>query len=106
VLTRHSSYEDGLSFAQNTPLANSYTTSSFPKMQRIDEPEDVLAFSGKTVKPGESAEFRFLITDMSPVSKFYLLQQPLQPVSNAPTPNARSAKTSVASLPHPHRSTA
>ena len=103
VLSRHSSYEDGLSFAQNTPLTNTYTTSTFPIVQRIDEPEDVLAFSGKEVKPGETAEFRFLITDMSPVSKFYLLQQPLQPVSNAPSPGVSPAKSVIALLPHPHR---
>ena len=81
---RHSPYEDGLSFAQNTGLTEAFTTSNFPIIQRIDEPQDTLAFSGKSVPPGESAEFSFLITDMSPISKFYLIQQPLQPVSNLP----------------------
>jgi hypothetical protein len=52
-------------------------------MQRLDEPQDTLGFSGKSVSPGESAEFSFLITDMSPIGKFYLYQQPLQPVSDA-----------------------
>lgn len=86
VTTRHSPYEDGLSFAQNTLLAGAFTASSFPDLQRYDEPQDTLGFSGSTVKPGESAQFSFLITDMSPVEKFYLYQQPLQPVSALPRP--------------------
>ena len=81
VLTRHSPYEDGLSFAQNTTIAGAFTASSFPDLQRYDEPQDTLGFSGSTVPPGQSAQFTFLITDMSPVAKFYLLQEPLQPVS-------------------------
>jgi hypothetical protein len=89
VPTRHSPYEDGLSFAQNTVIAGAFTASSFPSMQRLDEPQDTLGFSGKSVSPGESAEFSFLITDMSPIGKFYLYQQPLQPVSDAmPEPRA------------------
>lgn len=81
VPTRHSPYEDGLSFAQNTVIAGAFTASSFPHLQRYDEPQDTLGFSGRSVAPGEQAEFSFLITDMSPVSKFYLFQEPLQPVS-------------------------
>lgn len=82
VLTRHSSYKDGLSFAQNTEMTNTFTTSTFPNLQRYDEPQDTLGFSGKSVLPGDSAQFSFLITDMSPVDKIYLLQDPLQPVSD------------------------
>jgi len=81
VPTRHSPYEDGLSFAQNTVIAGAFTASSFPDLQRYDEPQDTLGFSGKAVPPGDSAQFSFLITDMSPVDKFYLFQEPLQPVS-------------------------
>jgi len=81
VPTRHSPYEDGLSFAQNTVIASAFTASSFPSLQRLDEPQDTLGFSGKSVAPGESAEFTFLVTDMSPIGRFYLYQQPLQPVS-------------------------
>jgi hypothetical protein len=89
VSTRHSPYEDGLSFAQNTVLAGAFTASSFPDLQRFDEPQDTLGFSGKSVPPGDSAQFSFLITDMSPVDKFYLFQEPLQPVSErTPDPAA------------------
>ena len=61
-----------------------FTASSFPDLQRYDEPQDTLGFSGSTVAPGQSAQFSFLITDMSPVDKFYLFQEPLQPVSQLP----------------------
>jgi hypothetical protein len=86
LTTRHSPYEDGLSFAQNTVIAGAFTASSFPDLQRYDEPQDTLGFSGSTVKPGESAQFSFLVTDMSPVEKFYLFQEPLQPVSELGRP--------------------
>ncbi|HEY1385831.1 MAG TPA: hypothetical protein VGF43_19555 [Dongiaceae bacterium] len=92
VLSRHSPYEDGLSFAQNTVIAGSFTTSSFPDLQRFDEPQDTLGWSGKTIAPGESASFTFLITDMSPVEKFYLVQQPLQPVSELPAQRPRAVQ--------------
>ncbi len=97
VTTRHSPYEDGLSFAQNTLIAGPFTASTFPNLQRFDEPQDTLGFSGATVSPGESAQFSFLITDMSPVSKFYLFQQPLQPVSDA-TPHRPAAVQQSAGL--------
>lgn len=85
VTTRHSPYGDGLSFGQNSYIGLHYTKSSFPKIQRFDEPEDTLGFSGMEVAPGEQAEFSFIISDMSPVSVFYLLQLPLQPLSqNSP----------------------
>ena len=86
IESRHSPYEDGLSFAQNTVISSSFTGSSFPNLQRFDEPQDTLGFSGKAVPPGESAQFSFLITDMSPVEKFYLFQEPLQPVSSLENP--------------------
>ena len=88
LTTRHSPYEDGLSFAQNTVIAGAFTASSFPNLQRFDEPQDTLGFSGSTVSPGESAQFSFLVTDMSPVEKFYLFQEPLQPVSELVRPDA------------------
>lgn len=88
LTTRHSPYEDGLSFAQNTLIAGAFTASSFNNLQRFDEPQDTLGFSGGTVAPGESARFSFLITDMSPVEKFYLFQEPLQPVSELERPPA------------------
>ncbi len=81
---RHSPYHDGLSFGQNSLLGESYARSSFPSLQRFDEPEDSLGFGGTFVAPGESATFDFIVSDMSPVGKFYLYQIPLQPLSQAP----------------------
>ncbi|MFN6953130.1 MAG: hypothetical protein ACK4NE_11165, partial [Albidovulum sp.] len=81
VTTRRSNYGDGLSFGQNSTLAETYAWSTFPRIQRTDEPEDSLGFSGATVGPGETAEFRFIITDMSPVWQFFLVQIPMQPLS-------------------------
>ena len=81
VTTRHSPYGDGLSFGQNSYIGLHYTKSSFPRIQRFDEPEDTLGFSGMEVHRSERAEFSFIISDMSPVSVFYLIQVPLQPLS-------------------------
>lgn len=81
VTTRHSPYTDGLSFGQNSAIGNDYVFSSFPDLQRFDEPEDTLGFSGIDIPPGGRAEFRFIISDMSPVSQFYVVQVPLQPLS-------------------------
>jgi hypothetical protein len=69
-------------------IAGAFTASSFPDLQRYDEPQDTLGFSGKAVPPGDSATFTFLITDMSPVDKIYLFQEPLQPVSELQHPGA------------------
>lgn len=92
VTTRHSPYGDGLSFGQNSFIGTNYTRSSFSNVQRLDEPEDTLGFSGGDVAPGERAEFSFIVSDMSPVSVFYLMQLPLQPLSNvAPTGDAEWA---------------
>ncbi|MBK8157674.1 MAG: hypothetical protein IPK59_02380 [Rhodospirillaceae bacterium] len=94
VTTRHSPYSDGLSFGQNSFIGTSYTRSNFADLQRFDEPEDTLGFSGSTVAPGETAEFSFIISDMSPVSVFYLMQLPLQPLSRAtPATDAEWALT-------------
>lgn len=99
IETRHSPYEDGLSFAQNTVISSAFTASSFPNLQRYDEPQDTLGFSGKAVPPGESAQFTFLITDMSPVERFYLFQEPLQPVSQLQRPGAVQQGALVAPEP-------
>jgi hypothetical protein len=83
VLTRHSPYGDGLSFGQNSFTGVNYTRSTFPSLQRFDEPEDTLGFSGTEIAPGGRAEFSFIVSDMSPVSVFYVMQIPLQPLSRA-----------------------
>lgn len=81
VPTRRSPYGDGLSFGQNSTAGESYPSSNFPRIQRLDEPEDSLGFSDSEIAPGAEANFRFIVSDMSPVSQFYVVQIPLQPLS-------------------------
>jgi hypothetical protein len=81
VETRPSSYEDGLSFGQGSQIADDYITSSLPHVQRLDEPEDSIGFGGADIPPGGAAHFRFVISDMAPAWRFYLIQRPQQPLS-------------------------
>lgn len=81
VTTRRSPYSDGLSFGQDSTLGEVYPASGFPHIQRYDEPEDSLGFSGAEVAPGETADFQFIVSDMSPSWQFFLVQIPMQPLS-------------------------
>lgn len=81
IENRHSTYEDGLSFGQASPIASQYIASSMPHSQRLEEPEDSLGFGGAEIRPGEEATFRFIISDMSPIYRFYIVQRPQQPLS-------------------------
>ena len=81
IENRPSTYEDGLSFGQASVIADHYVTSSLPHSQRLDEPEDSLGFGGASILPGGEATFRFIISDMSPLYRFYLVQRPQQPLS-------------------------
>ena len=81
IENRPSTYEDGLSFGQASIVADQYVTSSLPQSQRLDEPEDSLGFGGESIPPGGEATFRFIISDMSPIYRFFLVQRPQQPLS-------------------------
>jgi hypothetical protein len=81
IENRPSTYEDGLSFGQASDLADAYVKSSLPHSQRLDEPEDSLGFGGANIPPGGQATFRFIVSDMSPVYRFYIVQRPQQPLS-------------------------
>jgi hypothetical protein len=81
IIEKPSTYEDGLSFGQGSDLADTYVQSSMPNSQRLDEPEDSLGFGGANIPPGGEATFRFIISDMSPIYRFYLIQRPQQPLS-------------------------
>jgi hypothetical protein len=81
IQNRPSTYEDGLSFGQASELADAYVKSSMPHSQRLDEPEDSLGFGGDDIPPGGRATFRFIVSDMSPVHRFYIVQRPQQPLS-------------------------
>jgi hypothetical protein len=81
VENRPSTYEDGLSFGQASVLADQYVNSSLPHSQRLDEPEDSLGFGGDSIPPDGEATFRFIISDMSPLYRFFVVQRPQQPLS-------------------------
>jgi hypothetical protein len=81
IENRPSTYEDGLSFGQASIVADQYVNSTLPHSQRLDEPEDSLGFGGDSILPGAEATFRFIISDMSPLYRFYLVQRPQQPLS-------------------------
>jgi hypothetical protein len=81
IENRPSTYEDGLSFGQASTVADEYVNSTLPHSQRLDEPEDSLGFGGDSILPGAEATFRFIISDMSPLYRFYLVQRPQQPLS-------------------------
>lgn len=98
VTTRHSPYSDGLSFGQNSAIGTDYVLSNFPDLQRFDEPEDTLGFSGAQVPPGGRAEFRFIVSDMSPVWQFFIVQVPLQPLSEL-KPGRAGARELAEALP-------
>jgi hypothetical protein len=78
---RSSNYEDGLSFGQASVIADRYINSSLPRSQRLDEPEDSIGFGGESIPPGATATFHFIVSDMSPLYRFYLVQRPQQPLS-------------------------
>ena len=81
IIDKPSTYEDGLSFGQGSDIADAYVQSSLPNSQRLDEPEDSLGFGGASIPPGGEASFRFIISDMSPIYRFFLVQRPQQPLS-------------------------
>src|SRR6185369_13288774 len=88
VEERPSSYGDGLSFGQSDDFAAQYTSSpTFPNVQRVYEPLDAGNYGGAEVPPGGKAIMQFIVTDMSPVHTFYLLQQPIEPITDARPPS-------------------
>lgn len=81
ILDSHSPYGDGLSFGQAAPIGRPFRSSAFSRNREVDEPYDSISFWDGSVEIGKAASFRIVITDMSPVSEFYLVQQPLHPVA-------------------------
>ena len=89
IETQHSGYGDGLSFAQGDADAIAYATSTtFPTAKVISEPEDSVTFGNAVVPPGGTAVMQFIVTDMSPVSPFYLLQEATEPISQRGMPSS------------------
>lgn len=76
IRNRPSIYGDGLSFGQSTRKANTIRSDRFARTVRRYEPYDQLSFEAGHVDPDEIALFRLHITDLTPVSEFFLMQNP------------------------------
>lgn len=74
-------YGDGLSFDQRYTESGSISSSAFAFYERDFEPYDRLLFTQGKVDPGEVAGFSFLVTDFTPRTVFYLVQDPRLPFS-------------------------
>ncbi|MCT7376035.1 hypothetical protein [Chelativorans salis] len=76
-----STYGDGLSFDQRRTQGDAVSSDAFSAHKRDFEPHDRLLFSKGKSDPGEMASFSFLVTDLTPVATFYLVQDPRIPFS-------------------------
>lgn len=76
-----SDFGDGLSFDQRRSDSGNVTSDSFAEFSRNFEPYDRLRFRDGKVDPLATAGFSFLLTDFTPRSQFYLLQDPRIPSS-------------------------
>ena len=74
-------FGDGLSFDQRQSDAGNIFSGSFGKYSRDFEPYDRLRFLDGKVDPLESLTFGFLVTDFTPRSQFYIVQDPRIPLS-------------------------
>lgn len=81
VYRQPSIFGDGLSFDQRRSDSDNIGSDSFTEFSRNFEPYDRLRFRDGKVDPLETAGFSFLVTDFTPRSQFYLLQDPRIPLS-------------------------
>jgi hypothetical protein len=80
-LGKASEFGDGLSFDQRRTESENISSSSFARYSRDFEPYDRLLYTDGAIDPLEIADFSFLITDFTPRSVFYLVQDPRIPSS-------------------------
>lgn len=76
-----SDFYDGLSFDQINPDPNLISSNRFAHFKSNFESFDRLRFSEGHVDPRDRPVFGFLITDVTPVGEFYLVQDPRVPFS-------------------------
>lgn len=76
-----SDYLDGLSFGQGSTAGRPFTSNRFGEFNEFIEPLDSISFHGGELRPGESAVFDFVITDTTPIERFYLVQRPSRPLA-------------------------
>ena len=91
-LKKPSPYEDGLSFDQLGSFSDEpFASDSFTLTRRMPEPYDRVQFYDGSVDPGAAVRFNLFITDPTPASEFYLLQEPHLIIAGAPAPAIRLA---------------
>ena len=91
-LRKPSPYEDGLSFDQLGSFSDEpFVSDSFSLTRRMPEPYDRVQFYDGSVDPGAAVRFNLFITDPTPASEFYLLQEPHLIVAGVPEPTIRLA---------------
>lgn len=76
ILNQPSTRSDGLSFNQAGSQPPDVEADPFTLNNRRFEPLDRIEFLGGAVDPGGTLSLRLTITDPTPVSPFYLLQDP------------------------------
>lgn len=74
-------FGDGLSFDQRRTDGENIRSDSFAHFSRDFEPYDRLRFLEGKVDPLQSSSFEFLVTDFTPRSQFYIVQDPRIPSS-------------------------
>jgi hypothetical protein len=76
ILHEPSVYSDGLSFNQFGAAAPRVHSDPFAEVDRVFEPRDRIRFHSGRVTPESTAQFTFTITDPTPTTPFYLVQEP------------------------------
>jgi len=84
VQESRSPYGDGLSYGQGGEIGRPFLATGFAANQEIDEPYDSVVFNDGTIMPGESATFSVVVTDTTPTSPIFMVQQPMQEVAAIP----------------------
>ena len=81
VLGTSSDYLDGLSFGQGSSAGRPFTSTRFDETNELTEPLDAITYHGGVIRPGESGVFDIVITDTTPIDRFYLVQRPSRPIA-------------------------
>jgi hypothetical protein len=76
-----STFGDGLSFDQRRSESEDIGSDRFAEFSRDFEPYDRLRFREGKVDPLETSTFSFFVTDFTPRSQFYIVQDPRIPSS-------------------------
>ena len=76
-----STFGDGLSFDQRRSESDEIVSDHFARFSRDFEPYDRLRFLEGKVDPLETSAFSFFVTDFTPRSQFYIVQDPRIPSS-------------------------